>query len=278
MTRRMGVHVSIAGGVSLAPARAHGLGCTCMQIFSHSPRQWALAPISPREAEAFRAECARFDIAPVFVHASYLLNVASADDALRDKSIAMLREEMLRAEAIGAAYVVLHPGIAHDAMGRRRASESIREAMAGLAIKAGLLIENTSGKRGDIATTPAELAEIVDGAQGAAAGVCIDTAHANSAGYDLRAGGVERLGSELGSSIGFSMIRLVHLNDSRAAAGSGADRHADIGEGTIGVDALRETLAHRAFQGVPVVLETPKQSGGDDLRNLAAARALLPLS
>ncbi len=275
MKRRIGVHVSIAGGVSLAPARAAALGCTCMQIFSHSPRQWALAPVSPEEAGTFRSERAKLDISPVYVHASYLINIASSNEELRIKSVSLLREEMLRAEAIGAEYVVLHAGSTHDAEGRPRAARSIREAMAGLALRSGLLVENTSGKRGDIATTPADLAEILDGAQGAAAGVCIDTCHAHAAGYDLRAGGIERLGSELGRSVGLSLIRLVHLNDSRAASGSGADRHAGIGEGTIGIDALRETIAHRAFAGVPLVLETPKEGDGDDLRNLAAARSLL---
>lgn len=269
------MHVSIAGGVAFAPERAHALGCTCMQIFSHSPRMWALADIPSKEAARFASERARLDINPVFVHASYLLNIASPDDALRAKSAMMLRAELLRAEALGADYLVLHPGTAHDAGGRGRASLSIVEALGGLTLRTGLLLENTSGKRGDIATTPQELGLIMKGSEGNVAGVCIDTAHAHAAGYDLRSDGVERLAAELELHVGIDRIRLIHLNDSRAASGTGVDRHADIGTGTIGLDALGRTLAHPAFAGIALVLETPKDTDDDDLRNLAAARSLL---
>lgn len=272
--RRIGVHVSIAGGIHLAPERAHALGCTCMQIFGKSPRMWDAKPITPDEAAAFREARFRFDIAPVFVHAPYLLNIASPDDALRSKSVRALRDEMLRAGAIGAEYVVLHPGSCHDGEGRARASLSIKEALSGLKTYCGLLIENTSGKRGDIATAPAELGEIMDRAGGLVAGVCIDSAHAHAAGYDMRADGSQRLASELERYVGHGLVKLIHLNDSRSAMGSGTDRHADIGMGTIGSGGLRAMLSVSGFSGVPVVLETPKESDEDDLRNLAAARAL----
>lgn len=273
--RRIGVHVSIAGGLRLAPERAHALGCTCMQIFSHSPRIWAVSAIRPDEAIAFAEARARLDIAPVFVHASYLLNIASADESLRQRSADMLREEMKRAEEIGAEFVVLHPGTAHDGQGRGRASQSIIEALKGMRFKTGLLIENTSGKRGDIAATPRELGEIVAGAGGLVAGVCIDTCHAYSAGFDFRDEGIGRLASELEEYLGLSLLRLVHLNDSKSPLGSGIDRHEDIGAGHIGALALGELLHHAAFRDAPVVLETPKESDGDDLRNLASARALI---
>jgi deoxyribonuclease-4 len=273
---RLGVHTSIAGGLHLSLERAHALGCTTMQIFSHNPRGWALKPISEEEEALFRRRAFELDISPVYVHVSYLLNIASSDAVLRKRSVEMLIQEMLRADAIGAGYVVLHTGTAHDSDGRNRAVESLTEVFERGPYNAGLLLENTSGKRGDIASSIEELAWLHEGAGGRPAGVCIDTCHAFAAGYDFTARGeVKRIAGECTRLLGSDAVRLVHLNDSKGAAGSGTDRHEHIGRGLIGAEALQTLLRHPVFLGVPVVLETPKHSEEDDPMNLASARSLL---
>jgi len=275
-TVRLGVHASIAGGLHLALERAHALGCTTMQIFSHNPRGWALKQITKEEGTLFRQKSMEFDISPVYVHVSYLLNIASPDTVLREKSTEMLVQEMRRADAIGAGYVVLHTGTAHDVEGTTRAIESLNKVFEEGPFKAGLLLENTSGKRGDIASRIEALARLHEGFGGRSAGLCIDTCHAFAAGYDFRRQGeIDRIAGECKNLLGSGMVKLIHLNDSKGAAGSGADRHEHIGEGSIGEAALKKFLRHSEFQGVPIVLETPKHNDEDDSRNLATVRRLI---
>jgi deoxyribonuclease-4 len=276
MERRLGVHTSIAGGLHLSIVRAHGLGCTVAQIFSHNPRSWKTAAISRDEIFLLRSLRNELDVSPLFIHASYLINIASASRELAAKSMSLLKEEMERADIMGAEYVVLHPGSAHDGGGRRRAGKIIKRVLQAGTYRAGLLIENTSGKRGDIAPRVTDMAEIMEAAGGLTRGVCIDTCHAFAAGYDLRKRkGLEGLSDELKKHIGREGVLLIHLNDSKKAMGSGADRHEHIGEGEIGARALGALLRHPTFGNVPVILETPKHRSDDDRRNLRKVRALL---
>lgn len=268
--------MSIAGGLHRALERGHAIGCTTVQIFSHNPRGWRASPINPGDADMFRLKCAELDMGPVFIHTSYLINIASPRDDLRDKSINMLREEMLRADAIGAGYVVLHTGTAHDEEGRQRASKSIHEALGGLHVSSRLLIENTSGKRGDIASKVHDLAKIMEGAGGLVSGVCIDSCHAYAAGYDLSTeDGVGVLAHEAEKYLGIGTVRLLHLNDSKGELGSGTDRHEHLGEGRIGLKGLGFFVNHRVFEDVATILETPKDSDDDDMDNLSRLRSLL---
>jgi len=268
--------MSIAGGLHMALERGRAIGCTSVQIFSHNPRGWRTSPISGDDAELFRRMRRDLDMGPIFIHTSYLINIASPKAELRDKSINMLREEMLRAEAIGAEYVVLHTGTAHDSDGRQRASGSICEALAGLGTSSGLLIENTSGKRGDIASRVEDLARIMDGAEGLVSGVCIDSCHAYAAGYDLsNEEGAAGLASDAERYLGSGYVRLLHLNDSKGELGSGTDRHEHLGDGRIGLDGLGFFVKQKVFSDAPVILETPMDSNGDDAMNLSRLRSLL---
>jgi deoxyribonuclease-4 len=270
------VHVSVAGGLHRGIERARDLGCGCCQLFSHNPRGWSTPPLAPGERDLFLAARSAHDISPVFVHAPYLLNISSPDDALRTRSALALRTEMRRAADLGAEYVVLHTGTAHDGGGIERAAQSIREALAGETLAAGLLIENTSGKRGDVTPRVADLAGIIALCEGLVAGVCIDTCHAHAAGYDLATDdGRNRLLGEIAGELAPGAVRLIHLNDSRGPAGSGLDRHAHVGEGTIGTASLRAFLTSPLLAEVPIVLETPKETDEDDVRNLRAARELI---
>jgi deoxyribonuclease-4 len=275
-TRPIGLHTSIAGGLHKALERAGALGCNTMQIFSHNPRGWKVNEVSDEEVKLFRSLKTELDITPVYIHTSYLLNIASPKDDLRAKSIAMLRFEMQRADIIGAQYVVMHTGTAHDEDGFKRAAASIKEAFREGSFSSGLLLENTSGKRGDIASSVADLEVLLDAAGGLPAGVCIDTCHAYAAGYDLsQTAGVERLASEVQSKLGSDAVKLIHLNDSKGLMDSGTDRHEHIGQGLIGADGLGMFLNHDVFREIPIVLETPRTTDQDDLDNLSRARALL---
>jgi len=268
--------MSIAGGLHKALERGRAIGCTSIQMFSHNPRGWRASLINPEDAVLFRETRARLDMGPVFIHTSYLINIASPKEELREKSLGMLREEMVRAHAIGAEFVVTHTGTAHDAHGRQRAIKSIRKALGGLDVSSSLLIENTSGKRGDISSRVEDLAEIMDGAAGLVSGVCLDSCHAFAAGYDLSVEeGVESLAAEVVRYLGKSSVKLIHLNDSKGEMGSGTDRHDHLGHGRIGLKGLGFFVKHQVFADSPAILETPKEKEDDDLMNLEILHSLL---
>ncbi len=273
--RRLGVHTSIGGGLHLSLRRAHRLGCTTVQIFTHNPRAWATSPIGETEKNLFRKLRKDLDLSPVYAHASYLINIASGDNVLREKSVRLLAEEMKRADELGADFVVLHTGVAHDPEGRRRAAESIRKALR-RKLSAGLLIENTSGKRGDIASSIREMAWLIEHTDGLIRGICMDSCHAFAAGYDIRTReGLKRLSDEIKQHLGTDMLKLIHLNDSKGAAGSRIDRHEHIGMGKIGAAALKRFIRHAPFRDIPIVLETPKENDTDDIENLKRVRRML---
>jgi deoxyribonuclease-4 len=247
-----------------------------MQIFSHNPRGWATTPIGRDERNTFRKLREELDISPVYAHASYLINIASPDEVLRDRSVRLLKEEMRRADALGIDYVVLHPGTAHDTEGSARAARSLRQVLGHRKSGAGLLIENTSGKKGDIASRIQDIARLMADSGGKAAGICIDSCHAFSAGYDIRnAAGIKKLASDIKSLIGADAVKLIHLNDSKGDVGSTMDRHEHIGKGKIGRKGLRLLITHKFFAKAPIVLETPKQGDDEDIKNLSAVRELL---
>ncbi len=272
------MHTSIAGGLHLSLRRAHALKCSTLQIFTHNPRAWATAPVSERESRIFRKLRKELDLYPAFAHASYLINIASADEGLQKNSLALLAEEMERASRLGIEYVVLHTGTSYDPDGKLRAAESIRSALKGRRGGAGLLVENTSGKRGDVAPTIEDLALIIERSEGLVSGICLDSCHAFAAGYDIGLpAGVRKLSGEIEKKIGPGMLKLIHLNDSKGAYGSRADRHEHLGKGKIGFEALRRFVNHRLFRGAPVILETPKKNETDDVANLKVAKAMLGL-
>ena len=248
--RRFGVHTSIAGGLHLSLARANALGCNTVQIFSHNPRGWAVKKLSEDDVSAFKALRLSLDISPVFIHSSYLINMASRNVLLRRKSIELLVIEMNRADVVGADYVVLHTGSAageDESAARKRAIAALNEVLLSGKWKAGLLLENTAGERGDISSQVEDLAEIMNGVKGPLiSGICFDTCHAYAAGYNIgEEGGIRPLSEEMKKHVGFDKIKLIHLNDSKGAAGSGRDRHEHIGYGKIGLKALNGLSAIR---------------------------------
>jgi deoxyribonuclease-4 len=278
--RRLGVHTSIAGGVHLSLKKAHKLRCTTVQIFSHNPRSWGLKELLSEDITLFREMRERYDISPVYIHTSYLINLASGNRVLRDRSVRMLKDELGRADMLGADYVVLHPGSAagdDESAARARAIAALNKVATGSTWHARLLIENTAGERGDISSSIEEIREIIEGVPGPLiAGICLDSCHAFAAGYDIRQEDVlHGLSAAIHQFIGKDRLRLIHLNDSKKQPGSRVDRHEHIGQGRIGIRGLQAFICQELFRDVPLIIETPKKSESDDPMNLARVRKLI---
>jgi deoxyribonuclease-4 len=278
--RRIGFHTSIAGGIHKSVQRAHDLGCSTMQIFSHNPRGWGRKKLRHGEVISFNRLSRELDINPVFIHASYLINLASPNSVLREKSIRLLSAELRRADDLGVHYVVLHPGrsVGKD-LGEavRRASMAISRAWRMAESKSGILLENTAGQRGDISSTVSSIGEIVDNVpSGAIKGICLDTCHVFAAGYDIRrTEEVQGLQDEIERHLSPIKVRLIHVNDSKKDCGSRVDRHEHIGEGHIGRAGMKEFFSASYFNDIPLILETPKTSDRDDKRNLTRIKRIL---
>lgn len=277
----LGAHVSIAGGVALAPARGRALGCGAIQIFVKNQRQWAAAPLSATDARAFRAARRRAALRHAFAHGSYLVNLACPDPAAWRQAVDTFTDELRRAEALGLDALVVHPG-SHLGTGLEagldavaRGVDSALAATRGARVKVAL--ENTAGAGHAVGRTFPELGAVLDRlGRPSRVGVCIDTCHLFVAGYDIRRpAGYARAMAECVEAIGARRVLAFHLNDARAPLGSGLDRHEHIGRGHLGLRPFRLLLNDRRFARVPKVLETPKEPEPfADLRNLATLRRL----
>ena len=275
---RLGVHVSINGGIEKAVVRARELGCTAMQIFSRNPRGWEASPLSSRSIRSFREALIPGDLDPIVVHTPYMINLATPDERLYRRSITVLTAELQRAAQIGARYVVTHLGSAREkskAYGQERAVKALRVSLSQPA-PVSLLLENSAGAGQGIGGRLEELQAIIKGVgESERLGVCFDTCHAYAAGYDFGTRGkTDILAGELSRTIGRKRLLLLHLNDCAGRLGAHLDRHEHIGAGKIGLSGFRALLGHPAFQGIPMILETPKETPGDDLKNLLRIRKI----
>jgi deoxyribonuclease-4 len=282
-SRRIGIHASAAGGPQNAAERAYRLGCNTLQMFSSSPRQWAPYRLSgPLCGEMLRLRN-RYDLKPLAIHANYLVNLASTNPLLLEKSIAAFRGEVQRALALCADYLVLHPGSfrgANREAGLLQTAAAIAASTQGLDLaQAGLtiLIENTAGAEFSLGSGFEQVAEVLDHLRNIVpAAACIDTCHTHVAGYDLvTEAGIYQTLRQIDCTIGLCQIKVVHCNDAKAPRGSKLDRHEHIGKGTIGKLAFRvllndPRLAHAAF-----IAETPLTRPGDDRRNVDALKRLV---
>ena len=278
--RRLGVHTSIAGGMHLSLERAHALGCTTVQIFSHNPRGWEVKQILEEEAGKFKLLRRKYNISPVYIHTSYLINMASWDRRLSKQSMDLLVIEMDRADILGADFVILHTGSASgrdSVLSRKRAIDALYEVSQRGKWRVQLLIENTAGEKGDIASDIVSLSEIQNGvADTFVSGICIDTCHAFAAGYHIgEYKGIQRFSRDIKKYIGLNNVKLIHLNDSKGDMGSGIDRHEHIGLGKIGKRGLKRFIQYLSFKNIPLILETPKKRESDDVRNLKIVRKMI---
>ena len=277
---RVGVHTSIAGSIENAVLRAAEIGCDTFQMFSANPRGWRTLDPSPQECEQFRATRKEHDLSPLVIHDNYLINLASADGEIRRKSVAAFRTELVRALALGADYLVAHPGSSKGSTvpeALRTCVESLKEAAAGLSLEGLMvLIENTAGQGSAIGRSFEEVAEIVAGAsRELPVGACIDTAHSFAAGYSIHTpAGLSRMVKELDRIVGISKVRIIHANDSKVAFDSHVDRHEHIGKGQIGEEAFGRIVRHPKLRGIPFICETPLDEPDDDRRNVEMIRKL----
>jgi deoxyribonuclease-4 len=277
----LGAHVSIAGGVALAPARGRALGCGAIQIFVKNQRQWAAPPFSAADARAFRLARRRAGLRHAFAHGSYLVNLACPDPVRWRQAVDTFVDELRRSAALGLEALVVHPG-SHLGAGLPAGVDAVARAVAeGLAATRGqrvrVALENTAGGGHALGRRFAELAAILHRlGHPARVGICIDTCHLFAAGYDIRTpAGYAAAMDECVDLVGRARVLAFHLNDARAPLGSGLDRHEHIGRGHLGTRPFRLLLNDARFAGVPKVLETPKDpEPAADLRNLAVLRRL----
>lgn len=280
---RLGFHVSISGGFALAVQRAYEIGCTTMQIFSRNPRGWTVKALDADDIAEFKRLREQWDIGPVFVHTNYLINLASPKPDLYEKSIEQFIVDLERTEHLGAEYLVTHLGSASgkepDWMIERVAS-ALNMAMKLHAPRAMILLENTAGERGDVGYTLGQVRQVIDLLRDSTSvGVCYDTCHGFAAGYDIRTvDGVDALAAELQETVGLDRLKGIHLNDCLRELGSHVDRHWHIGEGQIGEAGFRSFLNHPRFRDIPKIMETPKETDEDEVRNMKRVRALLKRS
>lgn len=277
---RIGFHVSISGGFSLAVERAHELGCNCMQIFCRNPRGWTVKPLDKNDVAEFKKLREQWDIGPVFVHTNYLVNLASSKPELYEKSIEQFVIDLERTEALGAEYLVTHLG---SASGREpnwmieRVSAALNMAMKLHPPQATILLENTAGEKGDVGYELEQVQEVIASlADSSRIGICYDTCHGFAAGYDIRTkAGVETLVTKIKDTVGLERVQGMHLNDCLRGFNSRVDRHWHIGEGKIGRDGFKALLNHSAFKNIPKIMETPKETEEDDPRNMKTVRSLI---
>ncbi len=275
----IGAHVSISGGIWKSVKRAEKIGCEAMQIFTKNQVQWFSHPLSWNDIYMFQKEIENSKIKKVVAHASYLINLASPDEKMRQKSILAMIKEIERCDSLGITDIVLHPGShlkAGEKEGIKRIVFSLNEIFENtIDTKVKILLETTAGQGTQIGYRLEQLRDIIDATDfKGKLGVCLDTCHLFAAGYDIDTeAGFSRLLWNIERLFGFDIIRCVHLNDSRHPRGSRLDRHTHIGKGYIGTKCFALFLNEKAFKDTPMLIETPKERDWD-VRNISYLRKL----
>ena len=277
---RIGFHAPIKGGLHDALLVAKDTGCDTVQILSRNPRGWMAKPLSPDDVLLFKQTRKLTRISPVLIHCNYLVNLAAVDEALLIKSRESFREEVERALALGVDYLVVHPGSARgacEADGIALCAKSLKTACKGLKLGSfRILLENTAGQGECIGHRFEHLRAIMDACPKLQLGVCFDTAHAFTAGYDIREeDGLEALIQRMQQTVGLKNVRAIHFNDSRAVYNSRVDRHWHIGEGHIGRDALKRVAQHPKLRHCAFILETPYDDPREDIKNIEMLKSFV---
>ena len=273
--------MSIAGGIEKSILRGLSIGCRAIQIFTKSNNQWQARPLTTRETESFKEFRKTSDMF-VLGHTSYLINLASPDEELWQKSVASFISEIERCALLSIPYLVTHPGAhvgAGEAAGLARISQALDSICKGTKeSKVKVLLEVAAGQGSTLGFRFEHLAEIMKNSHyPECLGVCFDTCHAFAAGYDLRTPETfEKTFAQFDGLIGIKQIKAIHLNDSRGELGSRLDRHEHIGQGRLRLKAFRLILNDPRFQDLPMLLETPKGKDlKEDIQNLTTLKSLL---
>lgn len=281
--RLLGAHCSIAGGIEKAPERGGKLGCSAIQIFTKSRNQWKAPVLSLAEVDGFREGLSANGIKIAFSHAGYLINLSTTDPSVHEKSMESMRIELERAEALELPYIVLHPGSHKEAgelVGMLQLVENLKRLMdEARGTRVQMALETTAGQGANLGYDFEQFAEIFDRLEWPGnIGLCVDTAHIFQAGYDISTKeGYKKVMAELDEVVGLDYIRVFHLNDSKTECGSHVDRHEHIGKGKIGLEPFGLLLSDRRFAGIPMVIETPKETTLEqDQGNLGLLRSFIP--
>lgn len=263
MSRLIGAHVPVTGGLPLAPGRGREVGATAIQVFTRNQMQWRARDMSELEAHSFRQAVGESGVGAVIAHASYLINLAAANPRFLAQSRDTLTAEVSRCHALGIPHAVVHPGAhmgAGEAAGLRLVAESVDEVLGRTRGQdVSVLLEVTAGQGSCLGHRFEHMAAMLDAVeQGGRVGVCLDTCHLHAAGYDLVSPrGYERTIDELERVVGLRRVHAIHLNDSRRERGSRVDRHARAGEGLLGLRTLARILNDPRLAHLPMVVETP---------------------
>lgn len=275
---RLGIHTSIGAGFDKAVKNLVDLNCNACQLFSRSPRGGKARTLGNSEVQTFRNLCSKHDISPVVIHIPYVLNPATSDSEMHEYATAMIREDINRADTLGASHLVLHMGSHRGAgmeTGLSQVVKALNNAVKDYQGQTVLLLENTSGAGSEVGNTFEQLAWILERLDTSSAGICFDTCHGFAAGYDLSDHNkVDNIVNQIEGIIGLSRLKIIHANDAMFPLGSTKDRHAHIGQGYIGEQGFKALLHHPELQGIPFILETPIDDKGDWSSNLATMRRL----
>lgn len=276
----LGAHMSIAGGFEQALFRGESIGCTAIQIFTKSNRQWRANPITQEQATLFKETAEKSSIQWIMTHASYLINIAAPDPEIHKKSIAALAQELQRCELLGIPYLILHPGSAGK--GDQKAAlaqiaQSLDDVFNEIPGSTMILLENMAGQGSSTCSTFESLAAVRQLAHHKKRlGFCFDTCHAFAAGYDLRTeASYEKTWKEFDEIIGIEHLKAMHINDSKKELGSKVDRHEEIGHGALGLESFRLLFNDPRFFSIPKILETPKDTLEDYAKNMLLLRRLI---
>jgi len=277
---RLGFHVSIAQGFSRVIEKAHKTTCDTIQLFSRNPRGWNHRELNDNEVAEFKIKLSSSRISPCFLHLPYLPNFAAADEALYSKSVNSLCEDLRRAEILGIPFLIVHVGSrvkSSETEAIAKVIRAINESHQRVSNQVMILLENTAGQGTVLGSRFSQLKDILSGIDTQERiGICLDTAHAFQAGYDLSTRkGLDETLQECERLIGLKKLHLLHLNDSKVPLGSHSDRHWHIGKGYIGLKGFGNIINHPLLTHLPGIMETPRKSVKDDIRNMRVMRSLI---
>ena len=278
----LGAHTSISGGLDKALTRGNELECTAIQIFTKNQIRWFSPPINEEKINLFKEKFLRYrQLKRVVAHASYLINLASRDKEIEKKSIVSISFEIGISIRLGIGLYVLHPGF-HVGIGAEEGIKRVSSKLKILTSEYGedinICVETMAGQGSSLGSNFEEISEILDKAGGFGLGVCFDTCHVFSSGYDIRnREEYEKTMEDFDRVIGIKNLKVIHLNDSKGELGSGIDRHMHIGKGKIGIEAFKLIMNDLRFQGIPKIIETPKEKNPEkyDRMNLELLRSLI---
>ncbi len=285
MTRKkhnllLGAHISIAGGLEKAIERGESIGCTTIQIFIKNNRQWHAKKLSASQIKSFKSAVQKSSIKSIVAHATYLINLGSSNKETEEKSIIAIKEELKRCDDLNIPYLVLHPGSylkTNEKACIDQVSNNLNEIFKTTPSKAMILLETMSGQGTGICYKFEQIAQLYKQSKfKKKLGICFDTCHAFAAGYDFRTRPTyEKMWKNFDQIIGLQHLKVIHVNDSKRLLGSRVDRHADIGKGQLDLNAFRLLFNDQRFFDIPKILETPKETLKDDLKNMEVIKKLL---